>query len=303
MDIYINQNLDHYAISKIPEVNTEHIRNKILNVPYADQSSSQKLDIYLPDTKGPFPVIVSIHGGAFMGGDKADVQLIPMLEGLKKGYAVVSINYRLSHQAVFPALIYDGKAAIRWIRANSEKYGFNPDRIAAWGGSAGGYLSSFLGVSAGVEELEDLSMGNDDYSSNIQAAVVWFGPTNFLLMDQQLEESGLLAEKGKRHSEINSPESLFLGEKITNIPGLVKKANPETYITENTPLFLLQHGTKDSTVPVQQSIEFAEKLKKELGSEKITLDLLEGAEHADQAFETEENLEIVFNFLDRVLKS
>jgi acetyl esterase/lipase len=105
------------------QANTSGINNKYLDLPYASESKSQKLDIYLPDTSDqPFPIIVSIHGGAFMSGDKRDGQLNPMLEGIKRGYAVISINYRLSKEAKFPAQIQDIKAAIRWIKANAKKY-------------------------------------------------------------------------------------------------------------------------------------------------------------------------------------
>jgi acetyl esterase/lipase len=124
----------HYAIDGEPPVaNTEHIKRKFLDIPYAYLSPAQKLDTYLPDEgNGPFPVIVSIHGGAFMGCDKADAQIMPMLEGLKRGYAVVAVNYRLSWEAKFPALVQDGKAAMRWIRINAKRHQFDPGKIAAW---------------------------------------------------------------------------------------------------------------------------------------------------------------------------
>ena len=97
------------------------------------KSGAQKLDIYLPEVgDGPFPVIVQIHGGAFRMGDKGDAQVNPSLEGLTHGYAVVSINYRLSGEAIFPAQIQDVKAAIRSLRANAKKYKLNPDKIATW---------------------------------------------------------------------------------------------------------------------------------------------------------------------------
>lgn len=298
-DRYFN----HYAISYIPKAPTEHIRRKFVDLEYGNQSPSQKLDVYLPDEgEGPFPVIIAVHGGAFMGGDKGDIQVIPMLEGLERGYAVVSINYRLSHEAKFPALVHDAKAAVRWVRANAQRFGFDPERIAAWGGSAGGYVSSFLGVSRGVSELEDLSIGHAAFSSDVQAVVAWFGPSNFLTMDQQLEESGLAPKVEERHNGPNSPESLLLGQTITEVPELVTTANPETYITEGVPPFLLQHGTRDSTVPFQQSVEFAHKLDRALGSKKVRLTLLENKEHADDAFGAPENLEIVFAFLDQHLK-
>ena len=112
----------------------------------------------------------------------------------------MSINYRLSGEAKFPAPVQDAKAAVRWIRANAQRHHFDPNRIAAWGSSAGGYLAMMLGTSAGVETLEDRSMGNPDQPSNIQAVVDWFGPTDFLKMDEQLAESGLHSPPGMEHN-------------------------------------------------------------------------------------------------------
>lgn len=293
----------HYALPDVPpRANTDHVKRKFLDIAYADLSPAQKLDIYLPeDGDGPFPVIVSIHGGAFMGCDKADMQVLPMLEGLKRDYAIVAVNYRLSWEATFPALVHDVKAAVRWIRAHAERYHLDPDRIAAWGGSAGGYLSAMLGTSAGVPELEDLSLGNPEQPSHVQAVVAWFGPTDFLQMDELLAERGLPPAPGTEHSGANSPESLLLGRQIIEIPERVKAANPETYITPAAPPFFLQHGTMDSTVPVQMSINFAAKLEQVLGKDRVQLGLLEGAEHGDPQFETPENVEKVLDFLDRYM--
>ena len=153
---------------------TSSIKTQSLDVAYADASESQKLDIYLPNSgSGPFPVIVAIHGGAFLMGDKADGQLTPMLAGLDRGYAVVSINYRLSNEAKFPAQINDVKAAIRFVRANAGTYGLDPNKIAAWGGSSGGYLAAMLGTSGGVADLEDTSQGSPDQSSAVRQS--WIG--------------------------------------------------------------------------------------------------------------------------------
>jgi acetyl esterase/lipase len=281
-------------------VDLSNIKRKWLDIPYANLSPAEKLDIYLPDGgDGPFPVIISIHGGGFMYGDKADEQLNPMLKGLNHGYAIVSINYRMSGEAIFPANINDVKAAIRWVKANAAEYKFSPKRIALWGGSAGANLAALAGTSGDVKELEDMSMGNANQSSRVMAVVDWFGPTNFLLMDEQLKETG----NGKPiHNETNSMESKVLGQKITKIPERVKMANPESYITSDDPPFLIQHGTKDPIVPTQQSVLFYEKLVKVLGKEKVTLYLLEGVQHGGKEFETPENLQIVFSFLDKILK-
>lgn len=286
-----------------PPANTDHIKRKFLDVPYANISPAQKLDIYLPEKgDGPFPVIVAIHGGAFMICDKADMQVLPMLEGLKRAYAVVSINYRMSGEARFPALVYDVKAAVRWIRANAAPYHFDPKRIAAWGGSAGGYLATMLGVSAGVVKLEDGSLGNANQPCNVQAVIDWFGPTDFLKMDEQLTENGMSPLPGMEHNAADSPESLLLGMPITQSPSLVQVANPETYVSTHAPPFFLQHGTQDAIVPVQQSINLAKKLEQAIGMDKVKLELLEGAEHGDAQFETPGNVKKVLDFLDQILK-
>jgi acetyl esterase/lipase len=289
-----------------PPAYTHHIKRRYLDVPYtpfAERSLFHALDIYLPDDgEGPFPVILSLHGGAFMGCDKADLQLLPMLEGLRRGYAVVAVNYRLSWEAAFPALVQDVKAAVRWARANANWYCLDPERMAAWGGSAGGYLSTILGVSAGITELDDLNLGNPDQPCNVQAVVDWFGPTDFLKMDAQLTASGLTPMEGTEHNGEDSPESWLLGGKITEIPELVQAANPETYIRENAAPFLIQHGKADSVVPVQQSIGLAENLKRICGADKVILDLFDGFEHGDQRFASPVNVRRVLDFIDHHLK-
>jgi acetyl esterase/lipase len=287
----------------IPAANVGNLQRKILDVSYAGLSPAQKLDIYWPEEGSNLcPVILSIHGGAFRGGDKADAQLTPMLEGLKRGYAVVSINYRMSGEAKFPALVHDVKAAIRWVRANAGTYRFNPAKIVAWGGSAGGYLAAMTGVSGGIPELDDPSLGSAEQPSQVQAVVDWFGPTDFLKMDEQLAEYGLAPDAGQAHNGEFSPESLLLGGKITEIPERVRAANPETYIRPDAPPFLIQHGTKDDIVPCLQSILFAARLTAVLGPEKVKLDLLEGARHGDPRFGSPANVQKVLDFLDKTLK-
>ncbi len=307
----INKRFDpdkHYAVAmQPPPAYTHHIKRRYLDVPYtpfAKRSLSHTLDIYLPDEgEGPFPVILSFHGGAFMGCDKSDLQLLPMLEGLRRGYAVVAVNYRLSWEAAFPALVQDVKAALRWVRGNADWYYLDRERVAAWGGSAGGYLSTMLGVSAGVSELEDLSLGSSNQPCNVQAVVDWFGPTNFLKMDEQLTASGLSPMEGMEHSGEDSPESLLLGAQLAKIPERVKAANPETYIREDAAPFLIQHGVADFTVPVQQSVGLAENLKRVCGEKKVVLDLFEGFEHGDPRFASPVNVERVLDFIDQHLKT
>lgn len=283
------------------KANTGNIKRKWLNIPYATDSKAQMLDIYIPDEgDGPFPVILSIHGGAFKSGDKADFQVNSMLDGLRRGYAVVSVNYRLSGEAIFPAQIYDIKAAVRWIRANAKLYKLNPIKIAAWGGSAGGHLSSLLGTSGGVKDLEDNMTGNANQTSRVVAVVDWFGPTDFIKMDEQLKESKV--NNPQTHSIPDSPESELIGKNITDAPDLVMRANPETYITSDDPPFFIEHGLLDHLVPYQQSVNFARKLESVIGKQNVTIELLPETDHGGPNYETKENLDKVFEFLDKRMK-
>ena len=289
------------SAQKPSKPNTDQIKRKWLDVAYATASPAQKLDIYIPEIgDGPFPVILSIHGGAFKAGDKADGQITPMVEGLKRGYAVISINYRLSGEAIFPAQIFDVKAAVRWIRANAKQYQLNPEKIAVWGGSAGGTLSALIGTSGNVRELEDLSMGNPTQSSRVLAVVDWFGPTDFLKMDEQLKASGV--KNPQTHSIPDSPESQLIGKNLADAPELVRKVNPETYITPDDPPFLIQHGRIDHLVPYQQSENLAAKLTSVIGKDKVTFELLENNDHGGPGFTTDQNINKVFTFLDKYLK-
>jgi acetyl esterase/lipase len=301
--IFISLVFANYAFGQgLRKANTDNLKRKWLDVAYASKSPAQKLDIYIPDEgEGPFPVILSIHGGAFKSGDKGDGQVKPMLAGLKRGYAVVSVNYRLSGEAIFPAQINDIKAAVRWVRANAKQFKLNREKIAAWGGSAGGHLAAMVGTSGNVKELEDLSQGNPDQSSRVQAVVDWFGPTDFLKMDEQLKESKVA--NPQTHSIPDSPESELIGKNLADAPELVKAANPETYITKDDPPFFIQHGLIDHLVPYQQSVNLANKLEQVIGKEKVTIELLPGTDHGGPNYETEQNLNKVFVFLDEILKT
>lgn len=200
------------------------------------------LDLYLPaEAPRPLPVVIWVHGGGWRSGGKgAGGQALPLLW---RGFAVVDVDYRLSGEAIFPAQIQDCKAAVRWIRANAEKYNFAPDRIGAWGSSAGGHLAALMGTAGDVEEFD--TEENGEWSSRIQAVCDWFGPTDFLRMN---DFPGRID-----HDAPNSPESALIGGPIQDNKEQVAKANPITYVSEDDPPFLIMHGEKDLTVPYNQS--------------------------------------------------
>ena len=289
-------------------MDTSSIVNQFTDVAYGSQSDTQTLDIYLPneESSSTYPVLVAIHGGAFMMGDSKGGDVAPVLEGVNRGYAVISINYRLSGEKLFPAAVNDVKAAIRWIKANAEQYNLDANKIAVWGDSAGGNLAAMIGTTGSLESIgENDNPENLEYSSAVQAVVDWFGPLDFLKMDEQFEASGVPRSTGNT-SEESSPESKYIGQLITLDAELTGQANPETYIgtmdAASAPSFFIEHGTADGNVPTQQSIDFAEMLKNSIGEEKVVLKLLDGAGHGTSEFQTVENLDVVFSFLDMIMK-
>ena len=284
---------------KMPEADVSWVSRKWLDIPYAAMSKTQKLDIFLPEEgDGPFPVILHIHGGGFELGDKRDIHLSAYLWGLKRGYAVISVNYRLSREAIFPAGLQDIKAAIKWIKANGHQYHADGERIVVCGGSAGGNLSAMVCLTSEVKSLDDPYLGYPDIPCDVKAGVDMFGPTDFLKMDDQIAQNGL----GKcDHNEAGSPESHYLGGPIQELSERAKQANPITYIHKNMPPILIQHGAKDHLVPVQQSMIFVDALKEHGCWDRFEFDLFETADHADPQFETEENMNRVFNLLDKFL--
>ncbi len=235
--------------SKIPE--GTRVFNDLAYV--TNGHERQKLDLYLPSEGENLPLIINIHGGAFLMGSKED--MVP-LSFLSEGYAVASINYRLSYHAIFPAQIEDCKSAVRWLRKNSDKYGINPSRFGVIGASAGGYLAAMLGTTGDVKEF-DLGE-NLEVSSRVQAVVDLFGPTDFLQMDNHRLPNGLI------HNVPDSPESLLIGGNIQENKDKVAKANPINYVTKDDPPFLIIHGDSDPLIPHHQS-ELLEKALRESG--------------------------------------
>ncbi|NLN07399.1 MAG: alpha/beta hydrolase [Firmicutes bacterium] len=282
-----------------PEVKIDRLKRKWLDVPYTDKADGQTLDIYLPDTgDGPYPVIVYIHGGGWFMGHKRAITMEPLFYVLERGYALVSVDYTLSDKAEFPLQVYEVKTAVRWLRRQAKQYRLLPERVALWGDSAGGHLAALAATSAAAGQLNDESLGSPGYSAAVQAVVNWYGPCDFLAMRGQLMDLGVMPPE----SGLCSLEELFLGAALSDAPELVRAANPETYITPEAPPFFIQHGGNDMVVPCEQSVAFAAKLEKAVGRDKVFLEILEGAAHADPCFFSRENLEKNLAFLDRILR-
>lgn len=270
----------------------ENIEAK-LDLPYAaNENPRQRLDLYLPQKRQsdkPLPVIVFIHGGGWRNGDKAS-GIGSIGRYVASGqYAGVSVGYRLTAEAQWPAQIHDCKAAIRWIKAHAKEHGLDASKIAVWGTSAGGHLVSFLGTSGDVKSLEGIVGQHTDQDSKVTCVINFFGPENFLTMVRQ--------ESTIDRKTSDYPEALLLGGRVQDKEEAAKEASPITHVSTGDAPFLTAHGTKDPLVPYAQGEEIDAALKK-VGVESLLITMTNGG-HGFRSAELDQR---VSQFLDKHLR-
>ncbi len=228
--------------------------------------------------------MIWIHGGGWSTGDKAAP---PGMGLLLRGYVVASINYRLSREAVFPAQIYDCKAAVRFLRSHAREFDIDPARIGVWGCSAGGQLASLLGATNGRREYEG-ALGLPTVSSDVQAVCDWFGPSDFLQW-KDLTGSGAAV--------INQ----LLGGVAAHHDAAAKFASPAEQVGRSLVVpFLIMHGDQDQLVPLQQSQILYERLRK--AGAAVKLIVLSHTGHGTGWFKSRDTLATVYDFFDHCFK-
>ena len=242
------------------------------------------MDILRPRTRraAQEPVLVWVHGGGWRQGEPwpAPAHLTGFVE---EDYFVCSIEYRLSHEATFPAQIEDVKCAIRYLRAHAPRYGIDPNRIGIWGPSAGGHLAALAGTSGDVPELEGTG-GWQGQSSRVQAVVDWSGPTD-------------LTQLARAHDDADSAVMGLIGGLVRKNIDRAAKANPITYVKSGEPPFLIMHGTLDTIVPPSQSDLLHDALQKAGVSSQLVKVPEKG--HEDLG---DDAIEKVHAFLAKILK-
>lgn len=262
------------------------------NIPYAnDTLKKHLLDIYLPSTgKSSYPVVIWIHGGAWMLNDKhADMgYMANTVKGfIDSGYAVASIDYRWSTTAIFPADIQDCNQAVEFLYQNAAKYQLDRNRLALIGFSAGGHLANLLALSNNNNIKSFYPAGKKPHFK-IKLVLDFYGPSNFLTL------------KGGDSNDPRSPVSVLLGGTVADHPARAKIASPVTYIDKNDPPFLIVQGEKDESVNPSQSITLSELLTK-VGV-KNELIIVPGAPHYGVMFDAEYIRKKVFLYLNEYLK-
>jgi acetyl esterase/lipase len=265
------------------------------NITYGKGGANDlKLDLARPEpAAGLHPALVFIHGGGWVGGSRDGYKKL-IQEAAKRGYVAVTVQYRLTDpdkdgkaKNPFPAQIEDVKCAVRWLRANAEKYHIDPHRIGATGESAGGHLSLMLGVTGSAKQLEGTG-GNPDASSQVQAVVNYYGPTD-------------LARMYGANPRVDSILRTLIGGTPQERAEGYQAASPATYVTKDVCPILTLHGTTDSVVPVDQATFFDAVMKKAGGTSEVML--LEGQGHGFQGADLQKARKAMFAFFDQHLKN
>ena len=244
------------------------------------------IDLYLPENETNPPLIMWIHGGAWMYGDRKSPIMLWQVE---RGYALASIEYRLTGQGTFPDHIIDCKDALIYLKQNAAKYGYDATRIAVAGDSAGGHLAALMGTSNEHTDWEP-----DGADCSVQAVVDYYGPTAL-----GKEWPGLL-ESDKGLSDLESVQSQLLGAYVFSKQGMARAAaaNPITYIDGSEPPFLILHGDADDIVPYKQSAYLRDAL--EAVGVPVSMHRVHGGGHGFAGTDINAVIDV---FLDYYLKS
>jgi acetyl esterase/lipase len=264
---------------------TSHAQPKIVkDIKYATTPEKElSLDLYMPTNAVKPALMVWIHGGAWSGGSKEN----PPTEFIEHDFALASINYRLSGEAKFPAQIHDIKAAIRFLRANAKKYGFDADKIIIWGASAGGHLAALAGITNENTALEGTLGENLQTSSKVQAILDYYGPTNLTTILKQSTPHGL---------NVRTPAlELLFGKPTKDDTTELNLASPVFHVDKNDPPLFICHGDQDIQVPINQSIELFGKYKQ--AGLKVEMEFIYGAGHGGKEYTNPVLIEQVLKFL------
>ena len=223
------------------------------DLPYGPHAA-QQLDLYLPPlaVPRPVPVVVFLHGGGWARGDKWPCPARPLTDD---GFAVASVNYRLSPTAPFPAQIHDAKGAVRWLRGHADDHGLDARRVGAWGVSAGGHLAALLGTSPGVAELNGTVGDHPGQATDVQAVCDLFGPTDLSRFAADAQTAGLATDP--RWAAV---VTALLDGPVERRMDVVALADPVRTVTPAAPPFLILHGDRDAYVPIGQSRRLADAL-------------------------------------------
>lgn len=284
---------EYVAYSSFPHV--------MKDLQYGD-NPRECLDIFLPSSPGPFPVILQVTGGGWVYGDKSMKKMENTFHFiLERGYALVSMNYSLSDNEKYPVPIWQVKRAIRYLRENHEKLKLDTDNLFLYGNSAGGYLVLMAALTGETPPFDTVSSkgrsGSKNTSSSVSGVVSIYGFTDFLSNNAKFKALGLKPKYEENYP--NSPSAFFLGKDPEKNLSLAKQASVLSYVDASHPPILIQHGLDDHTVSPMHSFELAKALYSVKGA-KVEVDYFPSLDHSDPYFKSKENTDRIIDFFDSV---
>ncbi len=295
---------EDFARMALPvDFDTDRVKNKVLDVQYGTLPE-QKLDVYYPDeVSGPLPVIFYVHGGGWYLGSKRQGALDCIIDAIKFGYAVISVDYRLVPTVTYPEFIFDVKTAVRWARAHAAEYNFDPERFGMIGDSAGGHITLVMGFTGNWVEYEGEEYGWAGQSTKLQAICDMYGPSNLYADDDEWYRESKVRRMGtppKPGEE--KPKSGYAQTFGTDDMNLLRLISPITMVHKDIPPTMIQQGMVDAVVAYQHSTLLAEKIKAVCGEDRVDLRAYPERNHSDKDFMTLENCKEVVEFFDKYLK-
>ncbi len=256
------------------------------DITYAEAGGARvQLNLARPkNAHGPLPAVLCIHGGGFRAGSREGYNKL-CLTLAQRGFVAATISYRLAPAHQFPAAVHDTKAAVRWLRANATKYGINPERIGVTGGSAGGHLAQFLGVTAGVKDFEGAD--NPGFSSAVTCVVNVYGPSDFTKSYGKSVDAHVVLP-------------MWLGGDVNTARAKHIQSSPLNWVTPNAAPTLILHGTEDKYVAHEQAIWMRDRLT--ACGVPVELLTLEGAGHGFNGADAEKAEAALITYFEKRLK-
>ena len=288
-----------HQMASPPPFDPSMVKNRVLDIQYGTLPE-QLLDLYRPETsEGPLPVVFYVHGGGWSMGSKTQAFMDGVIGLIDRGYALISVDYRLAPKAAFPEFIFDVKTAVRWARAHAHEYGFDPSRFGMVGDSAGGHITLMLGFTANRPEYAGEIYGWPGFSDELEAICDMYGPS---VLDgpatRFFQESGVPRASREKPGESSHYTAVF-GTDDTNLLRLI---SPINHVHKDVPPTLILQGAKDGVVAYQHSTLLAGKIGEICGEDRVKLIMYEDRNHADFGFNTKENSDVIAEFFDHYLK-
>ena len=294
--------------SSFNKVDPNQFSRHWLDVAYANEDPNQILDLWLPNEgKGPFPLIIFLHGGGWIGGDKREITMPGVFKFPSQGYAVACVEYRFAPSVTWPAPLEDVRAAIRFLRANAEQYCLKADKIAIMGNSAGGHLACMVAALAGRNIFRGNHLGNADQPDNVQCLIGVYPATDLHQCDLSAVEKtdkaayemvGINLSDKEISEGMENPIDLLMGFSCLDNPTAAMMGSPIAFVTSDFPPAYFLHGMKDRMSPYTQSVSMVRAINHMCDEERAKYELFPDAGHGDPTMKTDEVMNRILDFID-----